>query len=77
MGDVLKEYKSNMAKEASKKRIKSIKWLKFRIWFLKRKWWILGIAALFALIVFPSETGTAIGEWITKFVGSLIKAINI
>jgi len=74
---ILDDYKKDMAKEVKKKTSKNIRWLKFKIWFIKRRWWILGTILLILLVFFPVQTGTAIGSWITKFIGSVLQAINL
>ena len=51
--------------------------LKFRLWLFKKKWWILGFLLLLTLCIFPVEIGTAIGNWITDFIGSIVKNVNI
>jgi len=51
--------------------------LKFRLWIVKKKWWILLFLALVILCIFPVEIGTAIGNWITDFIGSIVKNTQI
>jgi hypothetical protein len=56
---------------------KRIIWLKFKIFLKKNKWYLISGITIAAVIIFPSATGTAIGNWITNFLGSIINNINI
>jgi hypothetical protein len=51
--------------------------LKFRFWIIKKKWWILLFLIALSFFIFPTQIGTAIGTWITDFLGSIIKNIQI
>jgi hypothetical protein len=39
----------------------------------KRKWWIISILVLSIIIIFPTESGQAIGQWIHDFIGNMVK----
>lgn len=51
--------------ENKKLKNKIIKYLKIK--------WIIIIIILLLFIIFPSETGKIIGQWIHNFIGNLIK----
>ncbi len=56
---------------------KKRKWkLKLLLFWRKRKWWILLSIILIIFIFFPESSGQAIGQWIEKFFGTIIKYIN-
>ena len=59
--------------DIKKKRHRKIKWFKRWIYLKKKRWWILLFSILFVIIVFPSDSGLAIGEWIQNFFGNIIK----
>jgi len=60
-----------------KEQQKEVKKRRFKNWIIslckKRKWWIISIFILSILIIFPIESGQAIGQWIHDFVGNLVK----
>ncbi|NMC99026.1 MAG: hypothetical protein HPY57_13325 [Ignavibacteria bacterium] len=56
-------------KELNKRKLKG----KLIAFWNKKKWWIISIVILSILIIFPSESGQAIGQWIHDFVGNLVK----
>jgi len=43
------------------------------LFWKKRKWWILSLILVAIIIIFPSQCGTAIGQWINDFIGNIIK----
>lgn len=60
-----------------KKQEKQIKNRKFKnkltIFWKKRKWWIISIIIVATIIIFPTDSGRIIGQWIHDFVGNLVK----
>ena len=54
-----------------------ISWLKFKIFVLRNKWYIVGVILLATIIIFPSLSGEQIGKFITRFVGGIVKNIHI
>lgn len=60
-----------------KKEIKKRKIKYLIISFLKKyRWWILSILILSTIIIFPEQSGNAIGEWIVKFIGTILENIK-
>jgi hypothetical protein len=72
----MKDLRLAEIEEKKKKRSKRIKFQRFLIYLKKNRWWILLFIFLFFIIVFPTESGQAIGTWINKFFITLIKYIN-
>ena len=56
---------------------KKISWLKFKLFLKKNRWYVILGLILGIIIIFPSMSGTAIGNWITNFLGSIIKNIKL
>ena len=48
---------------------KKISWLKFKLFLKKNRWYVILGLILGIIIIFPSMSGTAIGNWITNFLG--------
>ena len=59
------------------KKKKKVWKLKLLLFWRKRKWWIILGLIFLIILFFPEQSGTAIGQWITNFVGSLIENIKI
>jgi len=58
--------------ETDKKKKRNLIKLKFLLFLQKRKWWILLIILLTTIIIYPEASGSAIGQWVHDFVGSLV-----
>jgi len=56
---------------------KQIKTYKIINYITTNKVKILVIIIVIGIILFPTFSGTLIGDWITNFVGSLVKHISI
>ena len=56
---------------------KKINFKKFYLFLFKNKYKILIILIILLIIFFPKISGTLIGTWISKFIGSLINNIKI
>jgi len=56
-------------KELKKRKFRN----KFIIFLKKRKWWIISAVIISIFIIFPTDSGRLIGQWIHDFVGNLVK----
>ena len=53
---------------------KSMRWkIRLILFWKKRKWWILSFFIALTFILYPEQSGQAIGQWIHDFVGNLVK----
>lgn len=75
--NLIDQFQQEKKKEKGKEKLKQIKVLSIKLWLIKNKWRILGFIVLIFLVFFPTEIGTAIGDWVDKFVGSIVNNINI
>jgi len=65
--------KSRESKEISR----SIFWSKLLLFIWKKRWYLILFLLILLIIIFPINSGQLIGQWITDFVGTLIKYIKI
>lgn len=63
--------------QTKSKNEKKMKITNFKVFLNKNKWKVLIIILIFFILFFPSFSGSILGKWITKFVGSLLKNIVI